>query len=174
MASGTELDTADGEGPLKKVARFFLLIVSKREVQFSKVGSVESNILHFLWWIKILKKYFLKKDFKVTMILANWQSTKIFTNTMFLLRTGVFFLFRFYLGYLHHLIFFLSRNFFSNFSDHYIKRKQRALFSRLQMIALFEGISKTSIWTKLENSKWPGIGKILFNGSPEELVNTWL
>ena len=90
---------------------FFLLIVSKREVQFSKVGSVESNILHFLWWIKILKKYFLKKDFKVTMILANWQSTKIFTNTMFLLRTGVFFLFRFYLGYLHHLIFFLSRNF---------------------------------------------------------------
>ena len=42
----------------------------------------------------------------------------------------------------------------------------------MPMIGLFEDFSKTFTYTNFGNSKWPTIGKILFNGIPEELVKT--
>ena len=95
--------------------------------------------------------------------LSQWQCNDANLCRLFSMTSFVYILHTFY-----------SRSECFQFNPHYITGKQKLLHFRLWMIVLFLGFSKKSLPldTKLGNFNWATIGKVLSNGSSEDLLKT--
>ena len=120
-------------------------------MEWTKIRSLESKILYFFQWKIVLNKDPSKEGFKVLTIHVKWLSRNFCVNTMLLNQTGLLRLGFTYVNW-HHAVLFPNRIFLAISAITKSEGNKRLLCSVPPIIALFEIMSRTLVYTKFGNS----------------------